>query len=290
MEATREIVTSPRRPETWWWSICIALALGIHAAAAAALLAQWNAQPNQVANAPLILVELEPLTVAPETKPAEQPPGPQQQQAAGAPARLQPVKKTAEAPPQQTEAPPQPVPQKPAELTAALAPEPKAELQIAATPPPQPLERPQEKSVEKPIEKQVEKLVEKKHRQKQASLASAPNSAEHRAERAAAPAPGASARNLDAVPNWKSQLVARLEHYKRVPPEAPNATGIATLAFSVDRGGGVHNARIVRSSGIGAIDRETLTLVERAAPMPSPPPEVAGAQIAISVPIRYNMR
>ena len=108
MEATREIVIPPRRRETRWWAICIALAFGIHAAAAAALLARWNAQPNQVANAPLILVELETLQVAPETKPAEQPPGPQQPQAAAAPARPKPVEKTAEAPPQQTEAPPQP--------------------------------------------------------------------------------------------------------------------------------------------------------------------------------------
>ena len=31
-------------------------------------------------------------------------------------------------------------------------------------------------------------------------------------------------------------------------------------------------------------------MVERAAPLPPPPPELAGTQIAISVPIRYNMR
>ena len=145
------------------------------------------------------------------------PPGPQQQQAAAEPARPQPVEKTAELPHPRRSL----LPQKPAELTAALAPEPKAELQSAAAPP-QPLEKPQEKAVEKPVEKRVEKPAEKKHRQKLASRESAPSSAERKGERAAAPAPGASARNPDAVPNWKSQLVARLERYKRYPRGGAN--------------------------------------------------------------------
>ena len=104
--------------------------------------------------------------------------------------------------------------------------------------------------------------------------------------------PGASSRNSDAVPNWKSQLVARLERYKRYPSEAQSRGehGVAQLAFNVDRSGGVHNARIVHSSGSSILDRETLTLVERAQPLPPPPPEVTGSQIPIVVPIRYNAR
>jgi protein TonB len=94
------------------------------------------------------------------------------------------------------------------------------------------------------------------------------------------------------VPNWKSQVAARLERFKRYPSEAQarGEQGVAHLAFSVDRGGGVHHARIVRSSGSGALDQATLSLIERATPMPPPPPEIAGAQIAISVPIRYSIR
>jgi len=46
----------------------------------------------------------------------------------------------------------------------------------------------------------------------------------------------------------------------------------------------------VRSSGSGLLDRETLALIERAQPMPPPPPEMAGSQIAVVVPIRYNIR
>jgi periplasmic protein TonB len=143
-----------------------------------------------------------------------------------------------------------------------------------------------------PPPKPVEKPKEMKPKQKHASLTSAPSTAEHRAARAAAPMPGASSRDTDALPNWKSQLVAQLERYKRYPSEAQSRgeQGVAQIAFSVDRGGGVHHARIVRSSGSSLLDRETLTLVERAQPLPPPPPEISGAQIEIVVPIRYNIR
>ena len=235
------------------WGACFALALGVHAAGAAALLARWSEDSDSVANAPLIMIELAALPVAPDINPTEVPPGPQQ-----------------------TQAQPQPAPAKPVEKTVELPPAPQAEPQLAVTPPP----------------KQVEKPAEKKPRQQHASLASAPSTAENRAERAAAPVPGAASHNPNALPNWKSELVARLERYKQYPAQAQSRgeQGVAQLAFSVDRNGGVHHARIMRSSGSSLLDEATLALVERAAPLPPPPPEISGAQIAIVVPIRYNMR
>ena len=174
--------------------------------------------------------------------------------------------------PEQSEA--EQEPEKPIEKVE-LPPDPKAEP-LVVTPPPKPIEKPKEN----------------KPKQRHASLSSAPSTAEQKANRAAAPMPGASSRNSDAVPNWKSQLVARLERYKRYPSEAQSRgeRGVAQLAFSVDRSGGVHNARIVQSSGSSILDRETLTLVARAQPLPPPPPEVPGSQIPIVVPIRYNAR
>jgi outer membrane biosynthesis protein TonB len=38
------------------------------------------------------------------------------------------------------------------------------------------------------------------------------------------------------------------------------------------------------------LDSATLAMVERAAPLPPPPAELAGTQIAVSVPIRYDTR
>jgi protein TonB len=251
MIAARQASPVRRWPNAARWGGCFALALAFHAAGAAALLARWGEDSDLVANAPVVMVELAPAPVSPNIAPNELPPGPQQ-----------------------SEAEPEPTPEKPIEKVE-LPPDPQAEP-LTVTPPPKPVEKPKEN----------------KPKQKHASLASAPSTAEQQAQRAAAPMPGASSRNSDAVPNWKSQLVARLERYKRYPSEAQSwgERGVAQLAFSVDRSGGVHNARIVQSSGSSILDRETLTLVERAQPLPPPPPEVTGSQIPIVVPIRYNAR
>ena len=241
-------------PQSLRWASCFALALGIHGAGAAALLARWNDSADLVANAPLIMLDLAPVAAAPTTTPTELPPDTVE-------SKLVEPTPEPEPPPQQVELPPDPAP-KP---------------ELTATPPP------------KPVEKKVEK---KKPRQREASIVRAPSAADIKADRAAAPMPGASARDSNALPNWTSQLVSRLERYKRYPSEAQShgETGVVRLAFSVDRAGGVHHARIVGSSGSSVLDRETLSLIERAAPLPAPPPELSGAQVAVVVPIRYNIR
>jgi protein TonB len=174
--------------------------------------------------------------------------------------------------PPQPDAEPEPEPKKPIEKIE-LPPDPQAEP-VVAMPPPKPVEEPKEK----------------RPKQKHASLASMPSRADQQANQAAAPMPGVSSRNSDAAPNWKTQLVAALERQKRYPSEAHGDQGTAQLAFNIDRQGNVHNARVTRSSGSSVLDHEALALVQRAQPLPPPPPEVPGAQIPIVVPIRYNAR
>ncbi len=241
-----------RWPDAVRWAACFALVLCFHAAGAMALMARWNDDADLVANAPVIMIELAPVAVAPHTQPTQLPPGPEQAEA---------------------DAQPELQPQMPAEKDR-IKPEPAkdAELTVAPKPP--------------------EKPKMKKPAHKQASLASAPSTAEQKAERTAARTPGAASDNPNALPNWKSALVSRLERHKRYPSEAQarGEYGVAQLAFSVDRSGGVHHARILHSSGSPALDRATLDLLERAQPLPPPPSEIQGAQIAIVVPIRYSMR
>jgi len=247
------IALTRRWPEPLRWGACFALALSFHAAGAAALLARWSEDSDLVANAPVIMIDLAPVPVAPDITPNELPPDH--------------VLSRAEEP--------EPEPEKPVEKIE-MTPDPAPQPELAVTPPPKPIEKPKEK----------------KPKQKRASVASAPSTAEHRAERAAAPIPGASSRDSDALPNWKSQLVARIERYKRYPSEAQSRgeQGVAQLAFNIDRSGGVHHARIVRSSGSSLLDRETLMLIERAQPLPPPPPHVPDSQLSVVVPIRYSFR
>ena len=251
MIAEREATVTRRWPDALRWGLCLLLALSLHAAGAALLL-PWNDPFDEIANAPVIVIELAEVPVAPNVTPTRLPPGPPQ-----------------------PETQPQSEPQKPIEkvdIKLDLA----KTAELPAAPPPTPNEKPKDKKL----------------KQRLASLASAPSTVDQRAERAAAPAPGAASHNPNAVPSWKSALVARLERNKRYPHEAQSRgeQGTAQLAFSVDRSGGVHNARIAHSSGSSALDQATLDLIARAAPLPPPPPEISGGQIPISVPIRYNMR
>ena len=96
----------------------------------------------------------------------------------------------------------------------------------------------------------------------------------------------------NAVPNWKRQVVALLERNKRYPAaaRAKSEKGTAQLAFSLDRQGKVTAARVTQSSGSGALDQEALELVRRAQPFPPPPAAMPGAQIDLTVPVRFNVR
>jgi periplasmic protein TonB len=243
----------PRRRDAARWGVCFALALCFHLAGAAALMAHWRKNDDLVVNAPAIMIELAPLPVATRTKPAHLPPGPEQT-AAKPQAEPRPVKSADR---------------------ATLKPEPAKTAELSVTPPPKPAIKPRPKASPR----------------QRARLASAPSNAEQKSLHAAAPAPGAASHNTFALPNWKSALVARLERYKRYPAEAQahGEQGVVQLAFNVDRQGRVHNARILRSSGSHLLDRATLALIERAQPLPAPPPEIHGAEIAIVVPIRYNI-
>jgi len=248
MQASQDFIPARAPRDLTRWVICIALALAAHAAAAAALIASWGKPYDQIASAPVILVELAAVAVAPQAEPTDLAPGPEQTESHGEQVITEPQRE-----PIDVMAATLPTPQ------TEVAPEPPSEARPNTAPHPEP-----------------------------ASATSAPSPSDRRAKRAAAPSPGAPAQST-ALPSWRSALVARLERSKRYPSDAGGVRGVAVLAFNIDRAGGVHNARIAKSSGSPALDRETLALAVRAQPLPPPPAELTGAQIPISVPLRYNM-
>lgn len=278
-----------RVPATLRWSVCFVAALGIHVAGAAVLLTHWQADSDQVANAPVIMIDMAPIAVAPQTVETDMPPDTVERQFQAG------EKPTPEKPEEVVEKPQPPEPEKPVETAKAeTAPEPEktpevepepAKAEIAMLPPPRPAEKIEDRKEEK------KKEVRKKPQPRQASLASAPSAADQLAPRAAAPNAGA-ARDSNALPNWTSRVISRLERYKRYPSDAQSRgdRGVVRLAFNVDRSGTVHNARIVGSSGSNLLDRETLSMIERASPLPPPPDEVRGSYIPVVVPIAYSIR
>lgn len=92
--------------------------------------------------------------------------------------------------------------------------------------------------------------------------------------------------------SWKQQLVVHLEQHKRYPRRAKRLRqqGSPLISFTMDRSGQVLGAKLVRSSGTDALDKEALDLVFRAMPLPTPPDEVTGATLTWTVPVRFYVR
>jgi protein TonB len=158
---------------------------------------------------------------------------------------------------------------------------------VAMLPPPMPETLPEERPTPRDTRHQAEKGEHKKER-KVASRAAAPATFEaQRSPAATAPAAGAARVPAIAVASWKSDLMARLNRYKRYPP-GTDRRGTATVAFSVNRMGEVTSSRLVHSSGDAALDQEAVTLPRRASPLPRPPEGMASAPIALTVPVHFG--
>jgi protein TonB len=173
----------------------------------------------------------------------------------------------------------------PTESRNDLAPGP--EQQQSTAPPEQPPkteERPQEKAdelppvpnadVQLPVETKPEKPVEQ-------SSPPAPATSPPK------PRPPAAQ-----IASWHRKIALQVERNKGYPASARarHETGIAELAFTLDRNGKVVASRVVRSSGFPSLDRETIDTVRRAQPFPSPPANMPGETFDFTVPIRFNIR
>jgi len=238
----------PGRNDSLLWGACFTLALCLHGAGAAALLAKWSDSSDAAANSQVVMIEMAPAAVAPDTTPNDMPPDQVASRAEEPEPEAEPVK-----------------PVEKIELPPPEAPKPEVVL-----PPPPP------KIAEKPKEKPKKK-----------SLAAAPSAAPQRADHAAAPMPGALSRDPNAQANWDSQLFSHIARHKN---SSVTERGRVQITFSVDRSGGVHNARVLTSSGSSVLDREAVSLVQRSQPLPPPPPDVPGTQILKTLPVAFNMR
>jgi periplasmic protein TonB len=94
------------------------------------------------------------------------------------------------------------------------------------------------------------------------------------------------------APSWQTELVRRLEQYKRYPSDAQSrgVEGVVMLSFSVDRNGRVLAHDIVRSSGHPELDKEVVSMIERAQPLPPFPPSMPEDKLNLTVPIRFSLR
>jgi len=136
------------------------------------------------------------------------------------------------------------------------------------------------------------KEQKKEEEKKEDEAETLPNAAPPVVAASATTAPTASAARTALMVSWKRRLALHLQRNKRYPPEAHTKRehGIVKVSFVVDRQGHIMSSTIAKSSGSNALDRETLALLQRAQPLPTPPSDVGGSQFAFSVPILFELK
>jgi len=89
--------------------------------------------------------------------------------------------------------------------------------------------------------------------------------------------------------SYSGRVAAHLQRHKRYPRAAARQRigGIATLTFTIERGGAVQSVRLSRGSGHVPLDTEALAMVRRAAPFPPIPPDLARSTMTFTVPVRF---
>ena len=243
------------------WGLSFLLAAGLHLAATAAVLHRRPASAPPAGAAAAILVDIGPVLTAPPNPQSDIPPGPEQTETP----LVNPAEETVTEPtPPLEEAPVTPVVENAeAVLPLVLEPEP----------------------VEVEQRQQQTALVE---RTTAPPALSAPPGAAAMAPTEGASSPMAS----DAAIRWQSVLLGHLERHKRYPSRAKRRRqeGVVSVRLTLTRDGYVLERRIAVSSGVAALDAEALALINRAQPLPPPPPEIRGEFIELVAPIEFFIR
>ena len=251
------------------WVIAFIIVVALHIGFAAILLTSWNpSKPQEIPAA--VMIELAPFAESPTNTPSENPAAVTQEASNPTPDEPEPIKE------------PDPLPEPPVE-----APKPKVVIHKQ-----KPIKKPVEKPIKKPIEKPKEITNDTKPKADVTSKASMSSS--NASDRTAAPITTASNTPSQAQISWQTRLMSRLLKYKRYPNQARfrRQEGKVFVDFTIDAQGKVLAKRIIRSSGHTALDQEALSLLDRAQPLPAPPPDVLDGRISmnITVPISFSLK
>jgi protein TonB len=248
------------------WLVSGAIVVLAHGAVAAAIAWRQDSEPAEPAGT--IVIEFAPVPVAPASQQTDIPPGAEQIMSDASP-------------------------DKPSEIVKEKVEEkPEQKIEEEAPPEVQPASNP-EVAIQPPAPKEVQPETPRQEPHPPAPTTTAPQAAPvQTAAIPAAPAQGRSPQRSSAIPSWTSEIVALLERNKRYPPaaQARREYGVAQVVFTLDRSGHVIDSRVLHSSGAPALDAEALALLQRAQPFPPPPAELAGPQVNLTVPIRFNLK
>jgi protein TonB len=259
------------------WSACLIAVLVVHAAGAATMLDWSKPAPPVELPPPAVMIDLG------ETQPAPPPPPPPQQ------AAIEPPRPT---PAIEPPTPPQP------ETPKVEVPKVESEValdQVKPKPPEAPKKKKKKKEKPKPAEtppppvpaKPVEDVKETaqvpiKSTQPSQAQSDAAEAARKQAEMASLAAAAT------AKKNWESQVAAHLIKFKRSTRMRQRRPMTAYIDVAIDRQGQILSRTVSQSSGDDRLDDAALSLVDRANPLPAPPPEYEDSRLhAIKLPIVF---
>jgi protein TonB len=91
---------------------------------------------------------------------------------------------------------------------------------------------------------------------------------------------------------WQDALRAHLARFKRYPVQAQRrgVQGVVLVRFTMNHAGMVLSVAVVRSSGHRELDEEARRWIERAQPLPRPPPEVVSDPVELVIPLRFALQ
>lgn len=257
------------------WGVAGAVIVALHIAAAVLAMNWLRSQPEQGVSLPAIMIDMLPVTSAPQPTPDNVAPGPVMQEADASP--------------------PEPVQQQAVEET--IAPTPPQEKPDVVAPPEQKLEPQPAKPVPArivPMEKTAPerpKVVRREARKPSEATPAPRTSAPPRAEREA---PMASAMSAGAVASvvasYNQRVRAHLMRFHSYPSGGGGQRGVARLSFTLSRGGQVTSSRISGSSGVAPFDAQAMSMIRQASPFPPIPDEIRNSTMSFSIPVEFTVR
>ena len=256
------------------WGLSAFAILAAHAVLIAMAMNWATPRPAPGVSLPAIMIDLAPVTSAPEIMPADMAPGPLQREADASP--------------------PEPAKQEPAE--EQIAPTPPQQNPEVVAPPEQKLTLPPDKpepaqvvpdrrpAPEKP--KAVRPDSKKPVNATPAPRTTAPPRAESREPPASAMSAGAAA---SAIAAYNQRVRAHLMRFHSNPTANYNGQRRSvSVVFAVNRGGGVVSSRVNGSTGVPAFDAHAASIVRRAQPFPPIPAEISYASISFTMPLNFD--
>lgn len=89
---------------------------------------------------------------------------------------------------------------------------------------------------------------------------------------------------------WQRELAVHFNKYKRYPVDRAMAHAEVVVRFVLDRMGRVLSTQIVKGSGDASFDAAALSMLQRANPVPPPPPLVADEGLAFTLPVIFHAK